>query len=211
MTTFFVYLAILLATIPSFNGSPVTLRRTEAFAAEQGAFILAGQKAFFLTSQSFRVQNPETLKWSYPENKQGDVYSYILENGRWRSSQDSAPDASLFRRLSLCDQANQIDLRGTDKDIDRVLPLRARLKVDLEIEDNVHLLIYSRTSPGLFYATYIALVSTKGRVATVVTKHLVSDHGMFCGLEFNSGMAAVLMDEPSASSDFLAVYTFTLP
>ena len=182
--------------------------RIGGISGEIGTFALSQGMITVYSDKSISVQfgtNPKRQYLEYSES-----VSFEVKGESMRRSQDKIPLA-LPRDFEFCDPLNQVNLPGERK-MRLALPKNARIKTIEELSDKRTLVVYSASDNHVAYEIRLVLLqSDTAQKYTIIGGDNVSKDGTYCGIQTMDGdHRVVLVDEPSGSSDFSAVYVYAL-
>jgi len=176
-----------------------------------------GDTITMFSNKSISLENPTSGKRDWPR-KISDAVSMRIKGPEWERVKKNLPLSAAYSP-TLCDPFNQLDITISDK-LRAVLPQGAKIKLVRDESQglkNLAFAVYS-TMNGVgpappHYDVRVALLksASTGDYALLGTD-LASDYGMFCGIVQGADADHwyILMDEPSGSSDYLAVYVYAI-
>ncbi len=134
-----------------------------------------------------------------------------VEGADWRELPTPLPISSAHT-FALCDPLNQVDVGSLDHNVHSALPRESKVKSLISLHDDLRLVVYSGSRKTVRYDIWVGVLQRKASGGySLVAKDLATDVGNFCGVQRgDSGAFFVFADEPSGSSDFSAVYAYTL-
>lgn len=144
--------------------------------------------------------------------------SLRIRGSEWRRVEKNL-DLSAAYVPTLCDPLNQIDIGSTLGRLPSALPKGAKVKAVQESNalNGLAVAVYSTAGQlGVYPVVYdvrVALLqSTRSGDYVLNSTDLASEYGMFCGVVqgADTDHYYVLIDEPSGSSDFLALYAYAI-
>jgi hypothetical protein len=115
--------------------------------------------------------------------------------------------------FALCDPLNQIDISSTvDRRIISILPKNSKIKSVEVLSDRVTFAVYTEPASPTRYGVKVMMVeTTTPKSAREIGSDTVPSDGFYCGIQSLGGnLYAILLDEPSGSSDFTAAYVYSL-
>jgi len=185
------------------------LQRVCGLAGENGVIALQGDTISMFSDENIRVQEATGGDWKLQTKNSGGV-SLRIAGSHWKRVQNHLPVSAAHGPL-FCDRLNQVDISSTDSKLSRALPKGAKVKV-VSHRDNSFLVVYSTSGAAVRYDVRVALLepSSSGDYLLIQTDTATED-GSFCGMQsLDDGHYIILADEPSGSSDFLAVYVYNV-
>lgn len=188
---------------------PVHLVKVGSIAGDSGVFAILNGLVTMYSNGSLRTQNGADARWNLagPGTK---YLSFSINRGKMTATDDKVPLAATHG-FAMCDPLNQINLANTaDEDLLRLLPKNAKIKSVDGANTPLAFVVYSTGTSTIRYDTDVALVRhTDGGKYTLLSSAIVSHEGSYCGMEeIGADYRALLIDEPSGSSDFSVVYLF---
>lgn len=139
-------------------------------------------------------------------------FSFQVVRNALRPSTRSVPLAS-SDQFAFCDPFNQVDLSARlDHDLRSLLPRNAEVKTVDEMGSGRIIVVYALGGTTVAYSTWIAVFQPDRNSRESLSRAmLVSRDGNYCGMRsLGPRYRAILIDEPSGSSDFSVVYVFAL-
>jgi hypothetical protein len=186
------------------------LRKLVGVAGENGVVALNGNKLSLFSPANIRIQDPTSPQWRLADTKSGAV-SIRAHGAHWQELPTPLPVSAAYS-FAFCDPLNQVNLRSTDVGVRSVLPASARVKSIIRVSDDLNFVIYSASANTVTYDVRVGLVENKKTGGySLLDDQTATDAGTFCGVQRgNEGIFFVFGDEPSGSSDFSAVYVYTI-
>jgi len=203
---FFIVVSVFLAAQPV----QPHLKRLVGIAAEDGVVAIDGNMVSVFSVGNIRVQDAEQLQWKLAHKKGGAV-SFRAEGTGWYEQRSALP-ISTAHSFAFCDPLNQVDLGSVNENLRSALPAEARVKSLIRVRSDLNLVVYSVSRKTVSYDVRVGLVQSKVAGGySLVVDDLATDSGNFCGVQQGEeGLVFVFVDEPAGSSDFSAVYAYTI-
>lgn len=178
--------------------------------AEHGTIAVDGRTLSAFSNRDIYLENPTTRKW-VPAEKTRDAVSIRFGRREWRRQAVALP-ISASRSFEFCDSLNQIDIGSANTGVKAALPPEARLKSFAKVSDTLWIAIFSTSADAVRYDVRIALVrAEKSGEHVVLQSDTATKSGNYCGIQRRpDGLVFVFADEPSGSSDFAAVYAYSI-
>jgi hypothetical protein len=225
---------LVLSAVPRQNekkGHPLSIQKNGQFRAENGLFF-AEPGRIHLYSQVPKSVNEKGEPQLTPLHDEllsawkGEAYyhdAYTLKDGKWeRDRREFSEEPDMFLDFAPCDPLNQLNVSSRYS-----LPANLRDSAKVKVKDVTEiagpcrfaLVVYSDTpSLKVAYSLRVAIVAD-GAHGQVVGVQPVSLYGYFCGARVLQSKLAngepvsvllVYVDEPAASSNYIAVYSFLI-
>ena len=203
------YLLLLVAAADGRTAQP-KLQRLGGLRAEHGMIAVDGRTLSAFSPLDIYLENPATRRWM-PAEKIRDAVSIQCGRREWHRQKGALP-VSAGRAFEFCDRLNQIDIGSTNSGVQAALPVGARLKSIAVVSDNLWMAIFSTSADAVRYDVRIALVRADKRGGhSVLQSDTATESGNYCGLlRGPDGLIFLFADEPSGSSDFAAVYAYSI-
>ncbi len=176
--------------------------------AENGEFSFVGSQVTAFSDKDIAYWHGADGKRDFVATEGGafpvDVRSSGLVNIK------AAVSSAAAHEFPLCDSFDQIS-RWIDDDIRNALPKDAKIKSRTEFVDGSVLVAYSKPGTDHYLLLLSLFESPAANHYKLVATEAVTEYGEYCGvLMLTSNISAVLVDEPAGSSDFSAVYFFSI-
>jgi hypothetical protein len=194
-------------TTCSSQDSKLDLRKVVGLAAENGTVAIQKDVISIFSQGNIRLEGPSG--WTVQRQNAG-VISLRISGLSWER-ENNGLNPSMAHGPLLCDPLNQINIASTLGPLPLALPDGARVKSVLEFP-NFSIVVYAISASTVRYDVRIALLQHIGVDHYVLVKaETPSENGTFCGIQ-NLGQNHFLLfaDEPSGSSDFLALYLYAV-
>lgn len=176
--------------------------------AENGEFALVGNRVTAYSDKDIFLWQGANGKPGLVTAGGGSLTFEVRESGLVNVTGNVSSASA--HEFELCDSFDQIS-RPVDDDIRTALPAGAKVKAREEMIDGRVLVAYSK--PGIdHYLLMLSLFeSAPNNHHKLVGTETASDYGEYCGMQVLTATTwAMLVDEPSGSSDFSAVYFFAI-
>jgi hypothetical protein len=185
------------------------LKRLMGLASEYGVVALDGNTVSAFSTENIRMQDA-SLQWRLADKKEDSVTIRVEAKGS--NVLETPLHISAAHSFALCDRLNQIDERSSDHSLSLALPKGTKVKSLVRIGDELSLVVYSVSDNTVRYDIRVGLVRRESSGAySLVDGDLATDSGNFCGVQQGDGdLVFVFADEPSGSSDFSAVYAYSV-
>jgi len=184
------------------------LLRVGGIAAENGGFAFLNNLITAYSAGNIRVIQGTGERWSDVQIA-GKSVSYELKDLSMKRVPDNVPIA-VAHEFQFCDSFDQVS-RPVDAAFRAVLPQDAKVKAVEDYGDGLTLAIYSVPSRDHYLIDFSLIESTASNRYSVISTVPVSEYGDYCGIQaITREMRAILVDEPSGSSDYSAVYLFAI-
>ncbi|MCL5286505.1 MAG: hypothetical protein M1453_00715 [Acidobacteria bacterium] len=226
--TFFLVWVVTSAQVPE---SSISLIPNGSFRAEDGVFFAEAQRIHIyshlptsLNEKGERMTVP--LDDGLRSKWKGEPYyhsSYVLKNGNWTIEGREFSDApEQYLDFGPCDPQNQLSILPSQAELGRILGPSVKIKAEIQSGDKLgySLVVYSDTPLSTInYSMKIGLLTHFAGSRKIVQTVNVGEFGHFCGTRTirtrlsNGEHALVLLvylDEPAASSDYIAVCSFLI-
>lgn len=203
------YLSLLAASTDGRTAQP-EMRRLGGLRAEHGMIAVNGRTLSAFSTSDIYLESPATRRW-VPAEKIRDAVSIQFGRREWHRLEVALP-VSAGRAFEFCDRLNQIDIGSTNRGVQAALPAGAKLKGIAKVSGSLWLAIFSTSADAVRYDVRIALVRADERGGHVVLQSdTATENGNLCGIQRGpGGLVFLFADEPSGSSDFAAVYAYSM-
>lgn len=184
------------------------LMKLGGIAAENGEIAILNTLVTAYSSRNIRASAGKLVTFNIVGND-GRPVSYEIKTTGMQRVKDTVP-AAVAHEFQLCDSLDQISM-PIENGIRALLPKGAKIKSTEKLLDGRILLAYSEPSDE-HYRLVLSLVDGTADIGhTTVGEEIISGYGDYCGMQsITKDIRAVLVNEPSGSSDFSAAYFFAL-
>lgn len=204
-------LAIGLTSLAAFSNVQFKpgLRLIVGITGEDGVVALQDGKISMFSSKNIGIIGADSRKVKFLENAEG-VVSLGFKDSGWKQM-DSHLELSAASAPMLCDRLNQINICSIEKMVSKVLPKGSRIKA-VKSTGGYFYVVYSASKNTVKYDIHIAMLGPRsGGGFKLIKNDLVTEAGAFCGMrDAGDNLLYLIVDEPSGSSDRLAVYVYSL-
>ena len=190
------------------TGKP-DLRRVVGLAGENGIVAFRGDTISIFSDKNIHLQNVNGDGWKMQEKISGAV-SLQIKTLQWKRVEQNL-DVSAAYGPALCDPLNQVDIASTLGRLPLALPKGAKVKAIRKF-GGLAIAVYSISGSTVTYDVRLALLQlTTSGDYLLIKSDIATEAGTYCGMqETDSHHIFLLADEPSGSSDFLAVYVYAV-
>ncbi|MGB0065655.1 MAG: hypothetical protein WBP85_14530 [Terracidiphilus sp.] len=195
-------------TLGAQTPKPNELVRIGSISAENGDFSILDNLITAYSDRDISVEYGTGDKRDFLTTEGGAV-SFRVKGEIMQSAAENAPEGAA-ESFAFCDADDQVSI-PVEGAIRAMLPKGAKVKETEDLDDGRLLIAYS--TPGIeHYKLFLALLKGKpGTRYRVVGSGFVSEYGFYCGqLAITKNIRAVLVNEPSGSSDSSSVYLFAI-
>lgn len=201
---------ILSARSVCVTGTKPKLQRVLGLSGENGTVAIGDGRISIYSEGSIYVEQPRDRQRVLMNNR--SVISYVFRDGQWQSTDDHVPE--VYAHIpTLCDPYNQINIGIALTKLAAALPTASKVKSFGYLKDKLALASYSDSDEKVTYNIRVALLSeSDGGSFTALDTDSVTQYGTFCGSEVDPKrqLYFVFADEPAGSSDYTAVYCYTV-
>jgi hypothetical protein len=185
------------------------LRKVVGLAGENGIAALQGDTISMFSEGNIWLEDPNG-NGGRLEVKNSGAVSLRIRGTEWKRAESNL-DISAAYGPAFCDPLNQVDIASTLGKLPLALPKGARVKL-AQASHGLTLVVYSISASTVRYDIRIALLQpTNSGNYLLIKADTVTEAGSVCGLQAVGGdRYVVLTDEPSGSSDFLALYVYAV-
>lgn len=185
------------------------LRLVAGITGENGLVALQDGRISMFSSKNIGIIHANNRKVIFINNEAG-VVSLGFKNSSWEQTKAHL-DLSAASAPAMCDRLNQINIASIEKKVANALPKGAKIKIIKSVGEFV-CAIYSISNNTVRYDIQIALLE-HGKLGgfNLIKSDKVTEYGAFCGLrDAGDNNLFLIVDEPAGSSDYLAVYVYSL-
>lgn len=207
----FILAALLSVSVSVFaqEASRPDLHLVIGLTGENGIVALQDGTVSMFSDKNIGIVSANDRKIKFVDNTTG-VVSLGFNDSHWEQAKTHL-NLAAASEPGMCDRLNQINLASVNKAISTALPKGARIKAVKKWDKFVYV-IYSISNIPIKYDIQIALMKlTKEGRFTVINSDTVTKFGAFCGVrDAGSNNLFLLVDQPTGSSDYLAVYVYAI-
>lgn len=203
-------LAILVTagTTPAQTPKAKALTAIGGISAENGEFSFIGNRVTAFSDRDISVWRGTHGKWELVTAGGGAIPFEIRETGL--ANVTGNVSSALAHEFQLCDSFDQISI-SVDDEIRAILPADAKVKAIEELVDGRILVAFSKPEAKHHLLMLSLFESDPNNHYKLVGTETASVHGDYCGMQvLTRRIWAMLVDEPSGSSDFSAIYFFAI-